>query len=282
MGEVTTADSSQSNPDLLIDLRDVSVVRDGRALVGPLSWQVELDERWVILGPNGAGKTTLLSIAAGRLHPTSGTVRLLDERLGSAELRELSLRIGVSSPALAARIPDDEVVSDVVISAGYAVIGRWRERYDDIDRGQAIDTLESMGAEHLAGRRFGTLSEGERKRVLIARALMTDPELLLFDEPAAGLDLGGREELVERLGRLAQDPDAPATVLITHHVEEIPEGFTHAMLLAEGTVVAQGLLDDVLTAQNLSTAFSQRIALDRIDGRFFARRQRSAGGHRRG
>lgn len=275
------ADSSQSNPDLLIDLRDVSVVREGRALVGPLSWQVELDERWVILGPNGAGKTTLLSIAAGGLHPTSGSARLLDERLGSTELRELSLRIGVSSPALAARVPDDEIVCDVVISAGYAVVGRWRERYDDIDRSQAIDTLESMGAEHLADRRFGTLSEGERKRVLIARALMTDPELLLFDEPAAGLDLGGREELVERLGRLAQDPDAPATVLITHHVEEIPEGFTHAMLLAEGKVVAQGLLDDVLTAQNLSTAFSQRIALDRIDGRFFARRQRAAGGHRR-
>ncbi|GAB20827.1 putative ABC transporter ATP-binding protein [Gordonia effusa NBRC 100432] len=281
MDVVTMADSSQSNPDLLIDLRDVSVVREGRALVGPLSWQVELDERWVILGPNGAGKTTLLSIAAGGLHPTSGSARLLDERLGSTELRELSLRIGVSSPALAARVPDDEIVCDVVISAGYAVVGRWRERYDDIDRSQAIDTLESMGAEHLADRRFGTLSEGERKRVLIARALMTDPELLLFDEPAAGLDLGGREELVERLGRLAQDPDAPATVLITHHVEEIPEGFTHAMLLAEGKVVAQGLLDDVLTAQNLSTAFSQRIALDRIDGRFFARRQRAAGGHRR-
>ncbi|NMO01965.1 ABC transporter ATP-binding protein [Gordonia sp. TBRC 11910] len=281
MDPVTTADSSASNPDLLVDLRDVTVVRDGRTLLGPVSWQVELDERWVILGPNGAGKTTLLSIAAGRLHPTSGTARLLDEQLGTTELRELSLRIGISSPALAARIPRDEIVSDVVISAGYALVGRWRERYDEMDREQAIDTLESMGAEHLADRRYGTLSEGERKRVLIARALMTDPELLLFDEPAAGLDLGGREELVERLGVLAQDPDAPATVLITHHVEEIPEGFTHAMLLAEGQVVAQGLLDEVLTAENLSTAFSQRIALDRIDGRFFARRQRRAGGHRR-
>lgn len=269
------------DPDLLVDFTDVTLVRGGTTLVGPITWQVELDERWVVLGPNGAGKTSLMRMAAAETHPTSGTANLLGERLGHTDIRDLSTRIGVTSSMLAERIPDDEVVTDLVISAGYSVLGRWREEYEDVDRSQAVETLESMGAEHLADRRFGTLSEGERKRVLIARALMTDPELLLLDEPAAGLDLGGREELVARLGVLAADPDAPATVLITHHVEEIPEGFTHAMLLSQGAVVAQGLLDDVLTAENLTAAFSQTIALDRIDGRWFARRARRAGGHRR-
>ncbi|AZG48792.1 putative ABC transporter ATP-binding protein YlmA [Gordonia insulae] len=271
----------ESDPDLLVDFRDVTLVRGGNTLVGPVSWQVELDERWVVIGPNGAGKTSLMRLAAAQVHPTSGSAYVLNEQLGKVEVRELSTRIGVSSAALAERVPADEIVTDVVISAGYSVIGRWREAYDDVDRAQAVESLESMGAEHLADRAFGTLSEGERKRVLISRALMTDPELLLLDEPAAGLDLGGREELVARLSRLASDPEAPAMVLITHHVEEIPDGFTHAMLLSEGAVVAQGLLDDVLTSQNLSSAFRQQITLSRVDGRYFARRTRRAGGHRR-
>ncbi|MCZ0913949.1 ABC transporter ATP-binding protein [Gordonia amicalis] len=272
---------TESDPDLLIDFRDVAIVRGGKTLVGPLSWQVELDERWVIIGPNGAGKTTLLRLAGAELHPTSGTAFVLNEKLGRIEIRELATRIGVASPALVDRVPDSEVVSDVVISAGYAVLGRWREAYDEMDRDQAVESLESMGAEHLAERTFGTLSEGERKRVIISRALMTDPELLLLDEPAAGLDLGGREELVDRLATLAADPDAPAIVLITHHVEEIPEGFTHALILSEGGVVAQGLLEEVLTSENLTAAFRQQIILDKVEGRYFARRRRRAGGHRR-
>ncbi|MBT0565483.1 ABC transporter ATP-binding protein [Williamsia sp. CHRR-6] len=272
---------ADTDPDLLIDFTDVHLVRDGGTLVGPITWQVELDERWVILGPNGAGKTSLMRMAAAETHPTAGSAVLLGEVLGSTDVRDLSTRIGVTSSMLADRIPDDELVTDLVISAGYSVLGRWREQYEEVDRAQAVETLESMGAEHLADRRFGTLSEGERKRVLIARALMTDPELLLLDEPAAGLDLGGREELVARLGELAADPDAPAIVLITHHVEEIPEGFTHALLLAEGVAVASGLLPDVLTSENLSTAFSQSITLDSVDGRYFARRTRRAGSHRR-
>lgn len=275
------SDVYESDPDLLVDFRDVTLVRGGNTLVGPVTWQVELDERWVVIGPNGAGKTSLMRLAAAQEHPTSGTAFVLTEELGKVEVRELSTRIGVSSAALAERVPAGEVVSDVVISAGYSVMGRWRERYDDVDRAQAVESLESMGAEHLADRLFGTLSEGERKRVLIARALMTDPELLLLDEPAAGLDLGGREELVDRLGRLASDPEAPAIVLITHHVEEIPDGFTHALLLSEGDIVDQGLLEDVLTGKNLSTAFRQQITLDKVDGRYFARRTRKAGGHRR-
>ncbi|BBA89549.1 MULTISPECIES: ABC transporter ATP-binding protein [Mycobacterium] len=278
---MSEAGPDTADPDLLIDFRDVSLRRGGRTLVGPLDWAVEIDERWVILGPNGAGKTSLLRMAAASEHPSSGVAFVLGERLGRVDVSELRARIGLSSSALAQRIPTDEVVRDLVVSAGYAVLGRWRERYEDVDYRRAVDMLESLGAEHLADRTYGTLSEGERKRVLIARALMTDPELLLLDEPAAGLDLGGREELVARLADLAADPDAPALVLVTHHVEEVPPGFSHCLLLAEGHVVASGLLSDVLTAENLSAAFGQQIAVDFVDGRYFARRIRARAAHRR-
>ena len=267
--------------DLLIDFRGVMLRRGDRLLVGPVDWQVELDERWVVIGPNGAGKTSLLRIAAAMEYPSGGTATVLGERLGRVDMGELRQRVGLSSSALAQRVPDSELVRDLVVSAGYAVLGRWRERYDDVDYDRAVDTLESVGAEHLTDRTYGTLSEGERKRVLIARALMTDPELLLLDEPAAGLDLGGREELVARLSDLAADPDSPALVLVTHHVEEIPPGFSHCLILSEGHVVAAGLLNDVMTAENLSTAFGQSIAVDVIDGRYFARRARSRAAHRR-
>ncbi|MCV6964204.1 iron ABC transporter ATP-binding protein [Mycobacterium intermedium] len=280
-GRVPDTGFLEADPDLLIDFRNVSLRRDGRTLVGPVDWAVELDERWVIIGPNGAGKTSLLKIAAAAEHPSSGIAFVLGERLGRVDVTELRSRIGLSSAALAQRVPDNEVVRDLVVSAGYSVLGRWREHYEDLDYRRAIDMLESLGAEHLADRSYGTLSEGERKRVLIARALMTDPELLLLDEPAAGLDLGGREELVARLADLAADPDAPALVLVTHHVEEVPPGFTHCLLLSEGQVVASGLLPDVLTAENLSAAFGQRIALEVVDGRYFARRVRTRAAHRR-
>jgi len=269
------------DPDLLIDFRDVTLRRGARTLVGPVNWQVELDERWVVIGPNGAGKTSLLRIAAAMEYPSTGTAAVLGERLGRVDMSELRQRVGLSSSALSQRIPDGEVVRDLVVSAGHAVLGRWRERYEDVDYDRAIDTLESLGAEHLADRTYGTLSEGERKRVLIARSLMTDPELLLLDEPAAGLDLGGREELVARLTDLAADPDSPALVLVTHHVEEIPPGFSHCLILTEGRTVATGLLRDTLTAENLSAAFGQSIAVDTIDGRYFARRARSRAAHRR-
>ncbi|MBV9090735.1 MAG: ABC transporter ATP-binding protein [Mycobacteriaceae bacterium] len=269
-----------TDPDLLIDFHKVSLRRGGRVLVGPVTWSVELDERWVIIGPNGAGKTSLLRIAAAMEHPSSGVAYVLGERLGRVDTSELRSRVGLSSSALAQRVPDGELVRDLVVSAGYAVLGRWQETYEDLDYAQAIDTLESVGAEHLAERTYETLSEGERKRVLIARSLMTDPELLLLDEPAAGLDLGGREELVARLADLAADPDAPAIVLVTHHVEEIPQGFSHGLVLSEGRVVAAGLLPDVLTSENLSSAFGQSIALDYIDGRYFARRIRARAAHR--
>jgi iron complex transport system ATP-binding protein len=281
---VPVADGSEgdaADPDLLIDFARVSLRRGGRVLVGPVTWSVELDERWVIIGPNGAGKTSLLRMAAAQEHPSSGTAYVLGERLGRTDMTELRSRVGLSSSALSQRVPDSEVVRDLVVSAGYAVLGRWRETYDDVDYHQAIDMLESIGAEHLADRTYGTLSEGERKRVLIARSMMTDPELLLLDEPAAGLDLGGREDLVARLEDLALDPDSPALVLVTHHVEEIPRGFSHCLILSEGTVIDAGLLTDVLTAENLSTAFGQSIVLDQSEGRYFARRARSRAAHRR-
>jgi iron complex transport system ATP-binding protein len=282
MVSVVETSSSAPDPDLLLDFRNLTLRRGGHRLVGPVTWSVELDERWVVIGPNGAGKTSLLRIAAAMEHPSSGKAYVLGERLGRVDLSELRSRVGLSSSALSQRVPDGEIVRDLVVSAGYAVLGRWREKYDDVDYEQAIEMLESVGAEHLADRAYDTLSEGERKRVLIARSLMTDPELLLLDEPAAGLDLGGREELVARLADLAADPDAPAIVLVTHHVEEIPQGFSHCLILSEGEVVDAGLLTDVLNGENLSKAFGQSIALDLIDGRYFARRVRARAAHRRG
>ena len=272
---------SEYNPDLVVDFENVSFNRDGRALISELNWQVELDERWVVLGPNGAGKTTMLRIAAAQEFPSSGSARVIGEEIGRSDLRDLRTMIGFTSAAVADRIPNTEVVSDLVISAGYSVLGRWREEYDEGDFDQMQHILELMGASHLADRTWGTLSTGERKRVLISRALMTNPELLLLDEPGSGLDLGGREDLVAHLAELAMDPDAPAIVMVTHHVEEIPFGFTHAMLLDEGNVVAMGLIDDVLTSENLTKAFHQAIQIDKIDGRYFARRARKAGQHRR-
>ncbi len=279
MGDVT--DFNETNEDLLVDFRDVTFKRGGRNLVGPVTWQVELDERWVIVGPNGAGKTTLIRMAAAEEYPTSGVAFVMGERLGRTDMRDLRAMIGVSSSALGNRIPPDETVQDLVVSAGYAVLGRWREEYEEIDFEQAHEILDQVGAYHLLDRTWGTLSEGERKRVLVARALMTNPELLILDEPGAGMDLGGREDLVGYLGDLAMDPDAPAIVMITHHVEEIPFGFTHAMLLDEGEVVAQGLIDTVLTSENLSKAFHQPIEVSRIGERYFARRTRRRPAHRR-
>jgi iron complex transport system ATP-binding protein len=257
--------------DLVIDVDRASVVRGGKYLIRDISWRVELDERWVIIGPNGAGKTTLLNLASARLHPTTGAVRILGERLGRVDVTELRTRIGLSTVSLNDRIPTHESALDVVITASYAVVGRFRESYESADVARAQTLLAQVGVVALADRAYGTLSEGERKRVQIARALMTDPELLLLDEPAAGLDLGGREDLVKRLTALADDADAPAIVVVTHHVEEIPAGFTHALLLRDGGVVAQGLLRDTITSGNLSQTFGLPLRVTYGGGRFGAR-----------
>jgi iron complex transport system ATP-binding protein len=247
-------------------------VRRGEStLLDRVDWAVEEGQRWVVLGPNGAGKTTLLQVASTQLHPTSGRAWILGDRLGRVDVFELRPRIGLASAALAERLPAEEAVIDVVRTAAYAVVGRWHERYDSSDDARAHALLVALGADTLARRRYGTLSEGERKRVQIARALMVDPELLLLDEPAAGLDLAGREELVARLAGLAADPYAPALVLVTHHVEEIPPGFTHALLLRAGRVVAAGPIEDVLHAETLSATFGLPLEVHRHRGRFAAR-----------
>jgi iron complex transport system ATP-binding protein len=256
----------------VLELADVTVRKGNATLLDSVTWTVEDDERWVILGPNGAGKTTLLQVAAAQLHPTAGLVAILGEMIGAVDVFELRPRIGLTSAALAERIPRGELVRDVVVSASYGVVGRWREDYHDLDHARAAELLVEVGADHLAERTFGTLSEGERKRVQIARALMTDPELLLLDEPAAGLDLGGREDLVSTLSVLALDDASPATVLVSHHVEEIPPGFTHAMLLREGAIVAAGPVEEVIDERTLSVTFGMPLIVTRADDRWTARR----------
>jgi iron complex transport system ATP-binding protein len=255
----------------VVELAGVSIVRNGSTLISDISWEVDEADRWVVIGPNGAGKTTLLQVISAQIHPSSGVAGVLGEVLGTVDVFELRPRIGLTSAALAERIPRSERVHDVVVSASYAVVGRWREQYDELDHERADELLGQLGIDGLANRTFGTLSEGERKRVQIARALMTDPELLLLDEPAAGLDLAGRETLVNTLAELAQDDYAPASVLVTHHVEEIPSGITHAMLLKGGKIVAAGPLRDTLTAENLTRTFDVELSLVEDDGRWSAR-----------
>jgi len=255
----------------LARLEHVEVARGDAVLLRDVSWQLNPGERWVVLGANGAGKTTLLQVAAGSIRPTSGRVELLGEALDGADLDDLLPRIGWASAALADRLPPDERVLDVVLTASYATVRRGAERYDAVDEDRARDLLLQLGCRALVERRFGSLSEGERKRVQLARALMTDPELLLLDEPAAGLDLGAREALLHMLARLAQDPQAPAIVLVSHHVEEVPAGFTHALLLREGRVVAAGPIREVIRSSLVSTCFGMPLLVFRRGDRYTAR-----------
>ncbi len=255
-----------------LELIDLTVVRDGNNILDSVTWTVRSEERWVILGPNGAGKTTLLQIASASMHPSSGTAKILGEKLGKVDVFELRPRIGFASTALGRRIPANEAVLDAVMTAAYSVTGRWNEEYDDVDVRRARRVLAEWRLDHLEGRLFGTLSDGEQKRVQIARAVMTDPELLLLDEPAASLDLGAREELLQLLGAYAGSPESPAMVMVTHHVEEIPRGFTHALLLADGAVQAEGPIAEVITAELLSDVFGLPLLVSTSEnGRYSAR-----------
>lgn len=247
---------------MVIEFAGVSVIRNGKRILDDVQWNVAEGDRWVVLGPNGAGKTTLLALAATLIHPSLGVASVLEELLGLTDVFELRPRIGVASAALAQQLPEDELVLDVVRTGAYAMLGTWREEYAELDTSRAMTLLDVWGAASLANRRFGSLSEGERKRVQIARAQMADPELLLLDEPAAGLDLGGREDLVARLGALALDPAAATLVLVTHHVEEIPLGITHALLLRDGRTVASGPVGESLTSAMLTATFGLPLALD--------------------
>jgi iron complex transport system ATP-binding protein len=244
---------------------------DGTRVLDDVTWEIHAGERWVVLGPNGAGKTTLLRIAALYQHPTSGTVDVLGRRLGRCDVRTLREHIAFSSPALAARLEPSMTAAQVVMTARYAALAPWWHQYTDDDRARAIALLERFGCAALADHRFPTLSAGERQRVLLARTLMTNPALVLFDEPTAGLDVGGREELVADLADWAHDPTGPPLVLVTHHLEEIPPGFTHALVLAKGQVAASGALAATVTTDVLSAAFSLPLKVEARDGRFAAR-----------
>ncbi|MFK8910431.1 ABC transporter ATP-binding protein [Streptomyces sp. YS-3] len=254
----------------VLELVDVSVVRDGRALVDDVSWSVKEGERWVILGPNGAGKTTLLNIASSYLFPSTGTAKILGDRLGKVDVFDLRPRIGMAGVAMADKLPKRQTVLQTVLTAAYGMTATWQEQYDAVDEERARAFLDRLGMTDYLDRKFGTLSEGERKRTLIARAMMTDPELLLLDEPAAGLDLGGREDLVRRLGRLARDPYAPSMVMVTHHVEEIAPGFTHVLMIRQGKVLAAGPMETELTSRNLSLCFGLPLVVEHRGDRYSA------------
>ncbi len=257
--------------DEVLRLSGVGVRHEDLMLLRDVDWTVRGDESWVVIGPNGAGKTTLLQVAAAMLEPDEGSAEILGERLGEDDPAELRARIGFASAAVADQVPAGEKVIDLVLTAAYGILGRQEEDYEYGDLTRAAELLDALGCAHLIRRRFATLSEGERKRVQIARSLMADPELLLLDEPAAGLDLGGREDLLRRIAVLAVSPRAPMMVLVTHHVEEVPPGFTHAMLLRRGAVLAAGPAAEVLTGANLSRCFGVPLIVERRDDRWTAR-----------
>ena len=254
----------------VLRLNNVSVMRGGKNILGPLSWEVNEGERWVVIGPNGAGKTTLFSLCASQIHPTKGSIEILGERLGAVDVFELRPRIGIVGTYVSTNLPDEERVIDVVLTGAYAILGRWQEPYELWDESRAVALLTIMGVRELAERKYFTLSDGEKKRALIARSLMSNPELVLLDEPAAGLDLGGREDLLKRFDSLAADPNAPATLIITHHIEEIPSGTSHVLLLKNGQAVASGPISQVLTSENVSSAYGLEIQIDQHNGRFTA------------
>lgn len=254
-----------------LQLSDVSLMRDGRAIVGHLDWTVEHTHRWLVLGANGSGKTTLLRLASLYVHPSTGTISVLGETLGRTDVRVLRRRVGLASAALAAQLRQELLAIEVVMTARYAALEPWWHRYDDDDRARALACLARFGVEQHAQRSLGTLSSGEQQRVFLARTLMTDPGLVLLDEPSARLDLGGRESLVAALAQFVADDTAPPLVLVTHHVDEVPPGMTHALLLKGGEALVAGPIDDVLTAETLSECFGLPLMLERRpNGRFSA------------
>jgi iron complex transport system ATP-binding protein len=251
-------------------LDSVSFVREGRSILRNISWSVDDSERWVIVGPNGAGKSTLLGMLASFIYPTSGTVTVLGEILGTTDVFEMRPRVGFASSDMARRIPDNETVIDAILTAAWGVTGRWREEYEELDVRRARRVLSEWRLDDLQSHFVGTLSDGERKRVQIARSVMTDPELLLLDEPAGSLDVGAREDVIEMLDHFSSEASSPAMVMVTHHVEEIPSGFTHLLVIAGGEVVAQGPIATTLTGETMSEAFGRPLSITHNNGRFHA------------
>ncbi len=254
-----------------VELSNVTLVLNGSQILGGISWRVQADERWVVLGPNGSGKSTLVDVVSFRHHPTTGTVTVLGCELGKVDVRELRPRIGISGASLADQLRPGLRVEDVVMSARHGALEVWWHEYDDRDRARAAELLEQVGCDEFMDRRFGSLSSGERQRVLLARTLMPDPDLVLLDEVGAGLDIGGREQLLAALSHLALDDTMPPTVLVTHHVEEIPVGFTHALLLKNGRIAAAGPIRDTISTESVSGLFGLAVEVRCEAGRWTAR-----------
>jgi iron complex transport system ATP-binding protein len=253
---------------IVLDFNNVTVLRDAKPILNNVDWQVSSNQRWVIVGPNGAGKTTLLRVAASQIHPSTGTAKLLGSTLGEVNVFELRTRIGFASNAMSVHIPNSETVLDAVMTASYGITGRWNEKYDDVDERRARRVLAEWQLDEMADRPFGTLSDGERKRTQIARAVMPDPEILLLDEPVASLDMAAREHTISVLGNYASAPTAPAIVMVTHHIEEIPKGFTHALILSKGQVYAAGEIGSTLTTEKISGAFGFGLEVSKDGDRF--------------
>ncbi|MEM9712538.1 MAG: ATP-binding cassette domain-containing protein [Actinomycetota bacterium] len=260
-----------------LSVRDVEVRYDDRRVLGPLDLDVFPGERWIVLGPNGSGKTTLVRTVALIQFPTAGSVELLGHRWGRVDVRELRGRVGLTSAALVDQLRPSVAAVEVVMSAANAALETWWHHYDADDHGVAVEQLDRFGVGHLADQSFASLSSGERQRVLLARAYANSPDLVVLDEPTAGLDLGGREDLVHRLDAVANDPTSPPVMMVTHHVEEIPPSFTHALLLRDGASVAAGAIDDVLTSANVSACFGLPVVIGRSGGRWSARSERRSG-----
>lgn len=256
---------------VVLNLREVSFIRDDRLILAPVTWKVSDGERWLVLGANGSGKTTLLRLASMYEHPSSGIVELLGERLGRTDVRRLRSRIGFVSAALTSQLRPELRCLDVVMTAKYAALEPWWHRYTAGDHQRAMECLTRMGVAQLAERPLSTASSGEQQRVVLARALMNEPGVLILDEPSARLDLGGREQLIAALSELTLDPKAPPLVLVTHHIDESPPGMTHVLMLRDGKVVTKGPIARCLTAANLSECFGLSLQLERrADGRFSA------------
>jgi iron complex transport system ATP-binding protein len=241
----------------------------GRRVLGPVTLSVGSNERWAILGPNGSGKTTLLRLAGAIRQPSAGRVVVLGAELGRVDVRALRERIASVGHAVADRIPPTLSVRDVVLTGKRATLVPWFQAFDEADRAHADELLDRLGCSHLDGQAIASCSQGERQRVLLARALFGRPELLLLDEPAAGLDLPGREALVSALEATGDLHDVP-TILVTHHLEELPTTITHAALLREGSVTASGAVEEVLSDDLVSACFGLRLSVRRAGGRWSA------------
>lgn len=252
----------------VISFENVSIKRSGREILSSVTLNIDSSERWVIIGPNGAGKTTLLRVCAAQIQPSSGEANILGQRIGAVNVFELRTRIGFASSAMAYQMPNSEKVLDAVMTASYGIVGRWNEDYEALDERRARRVLAEWALSGYEDRPFGTLSDGERKRVQIARAVMTDPEILLLDEPVASLDPGAREQTIKLLAGYAASPMAPAMAMVTHHLEEIPAGFTHALILQDGKVLARGELASTLTSGAISEAFRYPLRVEFQDGRY--------------